>query len=248
MADMLAETRDNEHRFLKTMFATLPPTCESPADYLFLANIYVAVKEKVYFKLNQIGRNDYTWLSPEIVRETNQRLDKIVGAECRSQPPLIEHSIITYSESGDTDKVNAILAPFFPGKTFRFSARADLITERCIWELKCTSMLTMEHKLQLIIYDWLWRIVANTTADQKRRTRNCPLLRKAKLINVRTGEILRLNATFEQETEIVVELLKAKYVKEELKTDEELWADCEAYIQTILPRDCIDTESLESHT
>jgi len=52
------------------------------------------------------------------------------------------------------------------------------------------------------------------------------------LVNIKTGEILRLDASFEQLTEIVVDLLRAKFVQEPLKSDEDWAADCDAYIKT----------------
>ncbi len=228
----LDEMRPNEHKFLKSVAASLPAKYDTPADYLFLANVYMAVKERVYFKVKQIAPADYNWLRPDLVKRCVARLDKIIGQECRKEKPQIEHTIVdkTDKTAAYHDMINGVLSAHFPGKKFRFTARADLITEKCLWELKCTSILSEEHRLQLIIYDWLWRIVSNTMDGQRRKTKNCPMLRRAKLVNIKSGEILRIEATFEQLTEIVVELLKSKYVKEPLKTDEELWEDCDTYV------------------
>ena len=55
---MITETVDNmranEHAYLKQLVEELEPVCESINDYLYLANLSVAVKEKLYFKLKQI--------------------------------------------------------------------------------------------------------------------------------------------------------------------------------------------------
>ena len=50
---------------------------------------------------------------------------------------------------------------------FRFSARVDLLTDNTLWELKCTSQLGMDHKLQVIIYAWLWRVLFDETMVKK---------------------------------------------------------------------------------
>jgi hypothetical protein len=227
--------RPNEHTFLKSAAKALPPVCNSPGDYLYLSNVYVSMKERIYFKLNQIGREDYNWLSADIVKKCVNRLDRVIGPECRKERPLIEHTIADKDDEHATRKINETLAQFFPPedgrqKEFRFTARSDLITERCLWEIKCTSVLSDEHRLQLIIYAWLWRVIHGTTDEQKRKSKNHPMVRSAKLFNIKSGEILKLDATMAQLTEIVVELLKSKYVKEDPKTDEELWAECAEFI------------------
>ncbi len=227
--------RPNEHAFLRSAAQQLASKCSTSADYLYLANVYVSMKERIYFKLNQIGRDDYNWLSPEIIKKCTSRMDRIIGPECRKERPLIEHTIVDKDDEEATRRINEVLEPFFPGekRSFRFTARADLITERCLWEIKCTSVLSDEHRLQLVIYAWLWRIINGTTDNQKRRSKNYPMVRSAKLFNIKSGEILKLDATTEQLTEIVVTLLKSKYVREEPKPDEELWADCEHYIASV---------------
>jgi hypothetical protein len=91
-----------------------------------------------------------------------------------------------------------------------------MITENIVWELKCTKELSIENKLQLVIYAWLWRNLANHTGDEK----------QFKLFNIRTGEMLRLEATDEELTFIVIELLKSKFKKTIPKTDEEFVAEC----------------------
>ena len=98
---------------------------------------------------------------------------------------------------------------------YRFTARVDIITENIVWELKCTKELSIENKLQLVIYAWLWRNRTNHTGDEK----------QFKLFNIRTGEMLRLEATNEELTVIVMELLKSKFKKTEPKTDDEFVAD-----------------------
>ena len=234
----IATMRPNEHLFLKSAARSLPTTCTRPADYLYLANVYVSMKERIYFKLNQIGRNDYTWLTPDIIKKCISRLDRVIGPECRKTRPLIEHTVVDKDDEAATAKINDVLAPHFPPengmqKQFRFTARADLITERCVWEIKCTSVLSDEHRLQLVIYAWLWRVINGTADEQKRKSKNHPMVRSAKLFNIKSGEMLKLDATMAQLTEIVVELLKSKYVREEPKTDEELWAECADYIADI---------------
>jgi hypothetical protein len=105
---------------------------------------------------------------------------------------------------------------------YRFTARIDLITEMTIWEIKCTSQITIDHKLQLIIYAWLWQL---THPNQPKQYR---------LFNIKSGELWKLDASLESLTQIVVELLRDKYEKSNIpKTDEEFIHDSETIISSL---------------
>ena len=66
--------------------------------YLFMANINQAITESLYFKLNQIEDNEYTWLSEEDIDTCMQQYKNIIGSDCQNECPLIEEYII---HSGD---------------------------------------------------------------------------------------------------------------------------------------------------
>jgi len=225
----LLETRPNEYTYLKKIInEELPEECTTISDYLYLANIYVAVQERLYFKLKQIDRDEYEWLTQPIVDRCVSRFDDIIGQENPTKPPLIEHMIIHHGMETETAKLNTILLPYFQEKkdekeekqeiVFRFSAKTDLITEKCVWELKCTSKITIEHLLQVIIYAWIWR---NIYPEEEK---------EFKILNIKSGEILKLEATIEELTNIIVLLLQGKYGTYEKKTDEEFTEDCIKYI------------------
>lgn len=235
--DAIDYTKEHEYTYIKNIIKQLPPECESTSDYLYLSNVFIAAKEKLYFKLKQITREDYNWLSDNIIHKCLKRLDKIIGVECKLQTPLIEYQMIHYDMAEYNDKINAILSPHFPNqnKKFRFSARADLITDKCIWELKCTSTISIEHRLQLVIYDWLWKVIHDDREihnPQKKYIRKSGKSKKARIVNIKTGERLRIDASFEELTHIVVSILKGKYAETVVKTDEEFVRDCIQYIDT----------------
>ena len=267
--DSLSDTTENQCLFLKRIVDKMPEICETPSDYLRLSNLYVACKERLLFKWNQIGENDYGWLTDEFICKFMERLDSVIGVECannrcaqvvaselahfvlgdkefsthpvedpsglrrenRGILPLVEYSIIDREMEAETATINTILQNnmLHLSKKVRFSARADLITWRTLWELKCTSSITTEHKLQTILYAWLWYVV-NTPDIHKKRTASCANPREVRIFNIKTGEILRLNATFEELTMIVVELLRGKYESHRPKTNEEFLLDCEKFI------------------
>lgn len=225
--DLLSDTTANHCSFLKREVDKMPEVCSMPADYLCLANLLLACKEHVISKYKQISPQDYNWLSSDMVRKFMERLDSVIGIECAQNAPLVEHAIIDREMEAENAIINNILTPFFPYLTrkIRFSGRADLITWRTLWELKCTGSITVEHKMQTILYAWLWYVV-NTPNIDKKRTVECANPREVRIFNIKTGEILRLNATFDELTIIVVEMLRGKLEKTTLKSNEDFLQEC----------------------
>ena len=213
----IVDMKENEHKFLRHIIENLPEKCENPGDYLYMANVFVATQERLYFKLKQIGYHEYNWLNEQIVDNCMSRFDDIIGSECKRKKPVFEQTLIDYSMNDEHESIDAILKPFFEENIkFRFSARLDLVTEFSVWELKCTTKISIDHLLQVVIYAWLWRIIIEDNDNP----------RNIRILNIKTGEQLRLEATFDELTQIVVALLKSKYSKPVVKSDLEFTEDC----------------------
>ena len=211
----MSDSKDKEHLYLKDIIQHMPETCVRISDFLYASNIYIATQERLYFKLKQIEPDEYTWLSRENVIKCIKRLDKHVLSDCARKIPVFEKVLIDYSMDKEHEDIDAILKPFFDKETiFRFSARLDLVTENTVWELKCTSKITIDHLLQVVVYAWLWKILV---ADERR----------IRILNIKTGELLELCASLDELTFIVVALLKGKYCDPIVKTDEEFVRDCQ---------------------
>ena len=194
---MLNDMKPQEHYFLKQKYREIDPHARTPSDYLYLANLYLAVQEKLYFKMTQISRDEYCWLTDDMVSACIQRLKTTV-----TDVIAHEHVLIHPKMEEEHAPIDAILRPFFGEKTrYRFSARLDLISETHVWEIKCTQQLSMDHRLQVIIYAWLWRLVPG-----------CDQEKKVRIMNIKGGEVLEIQATTEELTRVVVELLRGKYV------------------------------------
>lgn len=236
--DLLSDTKKNQCLSLKREVDEFPEVCKTPADYLQLANLLIACKEQVLSKYRQILPQDYNWLTDEMVARFMERLDAIIGVECGDIPPLVEHSIIDHEMEVEIAAMNSIIQPFFPNlnKIIRFSGRADLITWKTLWELKCTNSITVEHKLQTVMYAWLWYVV-NTPAGSS----ECSNKREVRIFNIKTGEVLRLNATFEELTIIVVEILRgnSKIEKSAPITNEDFLRECEDYMNSLITRNTL---------
>ena len=216
--DSMKQSKPNKHLFLKHIISQLNPVCENISDYLYMANVFEAVQEKLYFKLKQIGSNEYTWLTPKVLLECKRRMMNVLEKEIMEDEPKMEKYIVTYDDAYATERINECLSPFFPTEKFLFSARTDLITTRTLWELKCTSDITTEHMIQTVIYAWIMRTIdPDFTKD-------------IKIFNIRTGNVVKLDASKTVLDHIVVTLLKGKYAKVEPSSESDFISECRKHI------------------
>jgi len=212
--ETMSNTKTNEHLFLKNIINDLNPEFDTVNDYLYLANIYVATQEKLYFKLKQIERNEYNWLKPEILSKCKLRLMNILEEECQMEKPMVEETIINVLDEDAHVYIDSILDRFFPNKKFRFTARIDLMTVNTVWELKCTTAISQDHLLQVVIYCWIWRKI------------HPECLREFKIFNIKSGEILRLDTNMDILDKIILGLLNGKYEEHIPPNDEDFLLDC----------------------
>jgi len=203
-----------ENIFLKKCFKDLQPVCESVADYLYMANIYQASQERLYFKLNQIKKEEYTWLSSQLLAQCKQRFIETFQEEIENEKPEMEWQIVNYSDEDANIEFDRILMPHFPTKQIRFSARVDFLTEKSLWELKCTSELSEEYLIQTVIYAWLLRTIY---PDNKK---------DVKIMNIRTGEILLLQAEKAVLDHIIILLVESRYGKRDPIPDADFLESC----------------------
>jgi len=218
----ILDMREQDHEYLRNRVNEIPERCKTVSDYLYLSNVYVAIQEKLYFKLKQITRNEYNWLSDEIIDKCNERFEDYLGYEFQEDVqthPEIEKQIIHYNNDLLQLPMEEALFPYFGNNMkFRFCARVDLLTDDCLYELKCTSAVTIEHKLQVVLYAWLWRLMHPESQ------------RGVKIYNVRTHEKWVLNASHEDLEYIVVALLKNKYCEKEILEMDDFVERCQSIL------------------
>lgn len=161
-------------------------------DYVKLGVVYHAVREKLYFKLEQIKK--YDWLTEEVVNLCLEGM-KIIGDKCNYEIEL------SYTSKEFHEIGNVVVNGY-----------VDAMNEDDIYEFKCVDDITMEHKLQLIVYAWM---MINTNQKEK----------KYKLFNIKTGEILQLNIS--SKINIIVEkLLRNKYQEQTTLDDNAFIEKC----------------------
>lgn len=202
--NILSDMRQDEHPFLKEHAQQLPMIYKTPADFLYLANVFTACQERLYFKLKQIEK--YDWLSPEVYQKCCKRMRKHIP---NIEETYVEQTIIHYNQELKHFSLDDLLRDITTpnNEKYRFSARVDLITKDAIWEIKCVKEITLDHKLQLIIYAWLWKAMEMEPKDFR-------------LFNIRNEEIFTLSASLEQLTWIIKKLIQGKYHRETPLDDE----------------------------
>jgi hypothetical protein len=226
--EQIANMKSHEHSYLKDIFSEIDPYGCTSSDYLYLANVLVAVQEKLYFKLRQIGRDEYTWITEKCIKKCIDLMQFHIGDA--EKIVSVEETIISIDQEDQHVNIDEELKIGFKkrekrvGKEgdkvgngnareknvkYRFTARVDTITQDTLWEIKCTTQISVEHQLQVIIYDWLWRF---THQDDKK---------DVKIINIKTGEVQKLVASDEELTNIIVSLLSGKYKTEAVIDDDE---------------------------
>lgn len=180
-------------------------------DYLKVVNVYNAMKENLHFKTAQIM--NYDWLKDEDIVSLLKNMFLHIPEE-ETPNMLYEISLIEkYYEYDETkyETIDIFTKAININYKIRFTAIVDAISDKNIYEFKCTENLEPEHFVQLIIYAWLWNMTC--IKDEG--------VREFKLMNIRTGEVHQLNYKIGPINRIMEYLFIAKFSKREVKSDEE---------------------------
>ena len=173
-------------------------------DYLKIGNVYLAIQNKLHAKLAQIKK--YNWATKNMIKQCHKTMSHI-DISTQFEIP------ISNKNSDYFEFVHDIFG------TVHIKGRLDAISDTDVWEFKCVDTITIEHKLQLIIYCWLWN---KSDYDSIYGKKNFNLL------NIKTGQILKLDYLsnkfmIEQIIEI---LLNEKYLKKKYLSDNEFINMC----------------------
>ena len=91
-------------------------------------------------------------------------------------------------------------------------ARIDAFDDKNVYEFKCVDSISIDHKLQLVLYYWMWK-----NSDLYKIYGN----RDFKLLNIRTGELLQLINDNYKITQVIELIFANKFIKKQSLKDEE---------------------------
>ena len=172
--------------------------CQKVSDYLKVGNIYLSLHNKLHSKLAQIKK--YNWLDKKM----------IVG--CHKNMKLLDNKKLFFEMNITNCHEDVFKFIHKDFGTIKIGGRIDAFDDTTVYEFKCVDNISIDHKLQLILYSWLWK--------------NCDLQtnygnKNFKLLNIRTGELLQLTGDNYKITQVVELLLANKFVKKRILKDDE---------------------------
>jgi hypothetical protein len=186
------------YRDIKKYIKKINIPCQKISDYLKVGNIYLSLHNKLHSKLAQIKK--YNWLDKKM----------IIG--CHKNMKLLDNKNLFFEKN----IVNCEEDIFkFVHKDFgiiTIGGRIDAFDETSVYEFKCVDNISIDHKLQLILYSWLWK---NSDLYKDNGNKNF------KLLNIRTGELLLLTSDNYKISQIVELILANKFVKKQILKDDE---------------------------
>jgi hypothetical protein len=204
--------KEGEHELLRNIYTELKPQCNTPEEYLFLSNVYLAFQDKLYYKIKQIDKQSHKWMTEDMMKECIERMESTIRKKITTDNEVTREEIVSFEQMlihpHQEEKhfiIDKYLDKFMSqqNEKYRFSCRLDLITTHHIWELKFVKEISIEHLLQFVIYVWLWKCVENERKDFG-----------YKILNIRTNEtyvVQEKETTMDDLTQIILLLLKGKY-------------------------------------
>jgi nucleoside-triphosphatase THEP1 len=185
--------------------------------YLFkTANLYSCIKDNVNNRLRQI--DDYNWLPEKQIQICLDHLnayvgycefEKYIGNEDSSKNMNFYEYLIDRLGNDFTQK-------YMFGGTIQLHGIVDAIDDDIIWEFKCVNELNLEHKLQVVLYAFIWNMFHK--ADDGPR--------KFRLLNIVNGDVLELDMTSNKFDEVVCALLRHKIETRDAVSDELFIQSC----------------------
>jgi len=180
--------------------------CKSINDFLKLGNAYIALQNNLHSKIAQI--KNYDWITENDIKECLKNMEFI-----KNKNLLFEYKI---TNNDSEDELFYIFEHDIFGE-IRISARMDAFDDKNIYEFKCVQSINLEHKLQIILYYWLWNQSALKLSYGER---------DGILLNIRTGEILKLKKNNYIINEIVNTIFIDKFTNRNFLTDAEFITAC----------------------
>lgn len=172
-------------------------------EYLKIGTFYSCINSQLIHKINQI--NNYNWLDMKEVNKCHNHLRENLSNK-------IKWEVTLGNKMYCNQPIFSYIHPNFG--TIKISNRIDAMDDTTIWELKCVNDLLLEHKLQLIIYYFIHKNMESTQRDFK-------------LLNMKSGEVLKLNPNETYIDHIINKVLETKILTKDRISDDNFLKLCQ---------------------
>jgi hypothetical protein len=172
--------------------------CIKISDYLKVGNIYSSLNNKLHSKLAQIKK--YKWLTKKMI------------VNCHKNMSFLDNSNLQFEKNISNCEEDVFKYIHKEHGIIKIAGRIDAYDNNSVYEFKCVDNISIDHKLQLILYAWLW---SNSDLYKKYGSRDF------KLLNIKTGELLKLVNDQYKINQIVELIFSNKFVKRNVLLDDE---------------------------
>ncbi len=201
----MEEMDDNMKRYIGKI--NIP--CKKISEYLKVGNLYTSMHNKLHAKIAQIRK--YDWLNEEMVEKCHKNMDLISNKNLKFEITICNNTDINTNNNINNHN-NVFSYKHHKYGIIEIGGRIDAMDNENIYEFKCVDNLSIDHKLQIIIYEWMWR--KSGMIDQYG-------MKEFYLMNIRTGEMLKLVKDYNKIDEIIEVIIEDKYNKKEELNEEE---------------------------
>lgn len=179
-------------------------------DYVTIGIYYQCICSGLIHKANQIFNK--SWLNLDDVKECHKYLLKNLEGDAQWEMTLTNQNDMLGTKKSHFSYVH----PKF-GNIDIYN-RIDAIDDKNVWELKCVNNISLEHKLQLIIYYFIF----------KHTDKNISTNKDFKLLNMKSGEVLNLIKDETAIDYIMEKVFETKVMVKEKLPDEEFIKLCKS--------------------
>lgn len=172
--------------------------CVKVSDFLKVGNIYLSLHNKLHSKLAQIKK--YNWL------------DKKMILSCHSNMKILENKNLIFEKTICSPDSDIFIYNHKEYGIIKIAGRIDAFDDSTVYEFKCVDSISIDHKLQIILYYWLWR---NSSLYGEYGGKNFIIL------NIKTGEIIKLSDNYFIISQVVELIFANKFLKKNTMEDNE---------------------------
>jgi hypothetical protein len=183
--------------FLRDAYVRVGTEVRTPSAFVRLTILYISIMERIYNKISQITHQN--WLTSKMIMQCLEVLQTHINAEATFEEE-VEYETDEFPEFGKV----------------LVRGRIDAFDKVTMYEIKCVDALTLEHKLQLAVYAWIWKQAYEGSYGS----------REFKLLNVRTGEVCVLDTASPLIKEAIYILMQNKFAKTDPVSDAHFIRKC----------------------